>query len=349
MNNNDSNDRDMERLLGQHFASGADKVPPTPDLWASLEGRLGEQDPKPVWAGIRDWAFPPGGFNGVPPLAATAAAVVVVAIAGSVWFAVGGRDVRTTTVVETVIVEKPVTVVEKVVETVVVEKQVSGQTVKVVETVIVEKPVTRVEKVVETVVVEKVVEGQTVKVVETVIVEKPVTRVEKVVETVVVEKAVRVLSTPAAAMMVTAAPAPTAMPAATGVPAPAPRPTGTPAAPGALIDPDGEQRVFAESTGRDHVRGLRTSTSDRRQRRRRFHLQPGYGPHILPIGIELGQVRLPGGSRVGASRGVGERIRLRLCCPFSRMTGSPSRRTCSSTRSTTAGTWRGWPSKRRKW
>ena len=94
MNNNDSNDRDMERQLEQHFASGADKVPPTPDLWASLEGRLGEQDPKPVWAGIRDWAFPPGGFNGVPPIAATAAAVVVVAIAGSVWFAVGGRDVR---------------------------------------------------------------------------------------------------------------------------------------------------------------------------------------------------------------------------------------------------------------
>ena len=63
MNNNDSNDRDMERQLEQHFASGADKVPPTPDLWASLEGRLGEQDPKPVWAGIRDWAFPAGGFQ----------------------------------------------------------------------------------------------------------------------------------------------------------------------------------------------------------------------------------------------------------------------------------------------
>ena len=252
MNNNDSNDRDMERLLGQHFASGADKVPPTPDLWASLEGRLGEQDPKPVWAGIRDWAFPPGGFNGVPPLAATAAAVVVVAIAGSVWFAVGGRDVRTTTVVETVIVEKPVTVVEKVVETVVVEKQVSGQTVRVVETVIVEKPVTRVEKVVETVVVEKVVEGKSVVVVETVIVEKPVTRVEKVVETVVVEKAVQVLSTPtpAAAMAppaATAAPAPTAMPAATGVPAA--RPTGTPAPPGAFIAADPEKRSLPNQPG----------------------------------------------------------------------------------------------------
>ncbi len=63
-------------------------------------------------------------------------------------------------IVETVIVEKPVTRVEKVVETVIVEKQVAGETVKVVETVVVEKPVTRVEKVVQTVVVttEKVVE-----------------------------------------------------------------------------------------------------------------------------------------------------------------------------------------------
>ena len=53
--------------------------------------------------------------------------------------------------VETVIVEKPVTRTEKVVETVVVEKQV-----------------TVTEKVVETVVVERQVEGQTVRVVETV-------------------------------------------------------------------------------------------------------------------------------------------------------------------------------------
>ena len=256
MNNNNSNDRDMERQLEQHFASGADKVPPTPDLWASLEGRLGEQDPKPVWAGIRDWAFPPGGFNGVPPLAATAAAVVVVAIAGSVWFAVGGRDVRTTTVVETVIVEKPVTVVEKVVETVVVEKQVSGQTVKVVETVIVEIPVTMTEKILESVIVEKVVEGKTVIVVETVIVEKPVTRVEKVVETVVVEKVVQVLPTPAPAAEMappaaTAVPAPTAMPAATGAPAAtaAPQPTGTPAPPGAYIAADPEKRSLPNQPG----------------------------------------------------------------------------------------------------
>ena len=85
MNTSDLNEREMERLLERHFTSGADNVPPTPDLWSSLEGRLGEQDSKPLWAGLRDWVYPPGGFNGVAPLAA-AAAVMVVAAAGSVWF-----------------------------------------------------------------------------------------------------------------------------------------------------------------------------------------------------------------------------------------------------------------------
>ena len=91
----------------------------------------------------------------------------------------------TVTVVETVVVEKQVTAVERVVETVVVEKPVA-RTEKVVETVVVEKHVTRIEKVVETVVVEKAVEKQvtrTEKVVETVVVEKPVTVTEKIVET----------------------------------------------------------------------------------------------------------------------------------------------------------------------
>ena len=90
MSINDSNEREMERRLEQHFASGADNVPPTPDLWTNLEGRLGEQDPKPLWAGVRDWVFPLGGFSGVPPLAAAAAAVVVIVIAGSVGYIVGG-------------------------------------------------------------------------------------------------------------------------------------------------------------------------------------------------------------------------------------------------------------------
>ena len=84
-----------------------------------------------------------------------------------------GGEAETVTEVQTVVVEKQVTQVEKVIETVVVEKQV-----------------TQVEKVIETVVVEKVVEGKTVTVVETVVVEKPVTRTVKVVETVVVEKSV---------------------------------------------------------------------------------------------------------------------------------------------------------------
>ena len=94
------------------------------------------------------------------------------------------------TVVQTVVVERPVTVTEKVIETVIVEKVVEGKTVMEVQTVVVERPVTVTEKVVETVIVEKVVEGKTVMEVQTVVVERPVTVIEKVVETVVVEKAV---------------------------------------------------------------------------------------------------------------------------------------------------------------
>ena len=45
MNSNDSNDREMERLLEGHFASDADNVPPTPDLWVFLEDRLGRPGP----------------------------------------------------------------------------------------------------------------------------------------------------------------------------------------------------------------------------------------------------------------------------------------------------------------
>ena len=97
MNANDPNDREMERLLEEHFASGADNVPPTPNFWVLLEGRLGDQAPRPLWAGLRDWAFPAEGFRGTSALAATAAAVavvgvvVVVAIAGSIWFVVGSN------------------------------------------------------------------------------------------------------------------------------------------------------------------------------------------------------------------------------------------------------------------
>ena len=110
---------------------------------------------------------------------------------GALAVACGGGDPETVTVVETVVVEKPVTRTEQVIQTVVVERQVT-QIEKVIETVVVEREVTRTEKVVETVVVEKVVEGQTVKVIETVIVDRPVTRTEKVVETVVVDRPVTV-------------------------------------------------------------------------------------------------------------------------------------------------------------
>ena len=106
--------------------------------------------------------------------------------------ACGTADPEVVTEIQTVVVDRPVTQVEKVVETVVVERVIEGETVRVVETVIVEKPVTRTETVIETVVVEKLVEGKTVQVVETVVVEKQVTVTEKVVETVVVEKPVTV-------------------------------------------------------------------------------------------------------------------------------------------------------------
>ena len=258
MNSNDSNDREMEQLLEAHFASGADNVPPTPDLWVFLEDRLGEQAPRPLLAGIRDWAFPTGGFNGVPPIAATAAAVVVVAIAGSVWFVVGGSNLGggpgDPTVTPPIAGQPTSTPMAPMMATAAPAATARVEKVVVVETVIVEKPVTIIEKIVETVVVEKMVEGEVVVVLQTVIVEKPVTITEKVVETVVVEKAVQVVPTtmPAAEMAppaATAAPQPTAMPAATGVPALAPRPTGTPMPPTVFRDPDPEQRSLPNQPG----------------------------------------------------------------------------------------------------
>ena len=88
MNRNDANDAGMERLLEEHFSSGAADVPPTPDLWSQLSPRLGEQDPKPLWAVLRDVGLPADGFRFAPALAATAAVAVVAAAGGSVWLAV---------------------------------------------------------------------------------------------------------------------------------------------------------------------------------------------------------------------------------------------------------------------
>ena len=90
MNNNDVNEREMERLLEEHFASGPANVPPAPDLWGALESRLGEQDPKPLWAVLRDAGTPVDGFRFAPALAASAAVAVVAVAGGSVWLASGG-------------------------------------------------------------------------------------------------------------------------------------------------------------------------------------------------------------------------------------------------------------------
>ena len=90
MNNNDVNEREMERLLEEHFASGAANVPPAPDLWGALESRLGEQDPKPLWAVLRDAGTPADGFRFAPALAASAAVAIVAVAGGSVWLASGG-------------------------------------------------------------------------------------------------------------------------------------------------------------------------------------------------------------------------------------------------------------------
>ena len=87
MSMNGPNEREMERLLEEHFASGATNVPPTPDLWGTLESRLGAQDPKPLWAVLRDIGTPVDGFRFAPALAATAAVAVVAVAGGSVWFA----------------------------------------------------------------------------------------------------------------------------------------------------------------------------------------------------------------------------------------------------------------------
>ena len=126
--------------------------------------------------------------------AMTGTLLALMALAGLMAVAMAavacGGETEVVEKIVTVVVEKPVTVTEKVVETVIVEKMVEGKTVMEVQTVIVDRPVTVTEKVVETVIVEKMVEGKTVMEVQTVIVEKPVTVIEKVVETVVVEKMV---------------------------------------------------------------------------------------------------------------------------------------------------------------
>ena len=90
MTANNAHDGELEQRLAAHYAAGNGNVPPTPDLWAALHDRLGEQKPRPLWARILDWGTAMGRFRGTLTLATTAATVVVVAIAGAVWLAGGG-------------------------------------------------------------------------------------------------------------------------------------------------------------------------------------------------------------------------------------------------------------------
>ena len=90
MTANDAHDGELERQLTAHYAAGNGNVPPTPDLWAALHDRLGEQKPRPLWARILDWGTAMGRFRGTLTLATTAVTVVLVAVAGTVWLAGGG-------------------------------------------------------------------------------------------------------------------------------------------------------------------------------------------------------------------------------------------------------------------
>ncbi len=124
--------------------------------------------------------------------------LLLLAIATAIVLAACGRTAEPETIVQTVLVDRPVT--ERVVETVIVTEQLPGQ--RVVETVVIERPVT--ERVVETVIVREQVPGQ--RVVETVVVEKQLPG-ERVVETVVVERVVIATAAPELP------PTPTAVPA----------------------------------------------------------------------------------------------------------------------------------------
>ena len=90
MTANNAHDGELEQQLAAHYAAGNGNVPPTPDLWAALHDRLGEQRPRPLWARILDWGTAMGRFSGTLTLATTAVTLLVVAIASTVWLAGGG-------------------------------------------------------------------------------------------------------------------------------------------------------------------------------------------------------------------------------------------------------------------
>ena len=148
MSANDSDYREMERLLERHFDSGADDVPPTPDLWASLEGRLGQQERRSLWAALCGLVYPEGGLGGAPATVA-AAAVVVAAVAVPVWLAVGRGDDGPEVVekfVEVPVVEERVVEVEKIVELPVeVERVVEIEVERIVDVPVAEERVVEIE------------------------------------------------------------------------------------------------------------------------------------------------------------------------------------------------------------
>ena len=86
MAHNDAPDPAMERRLREHFSEEARELRAPDDLWARIEGRLGEQQ-QPRFAFLRDAATAFGGRTWVP---AAAAALLVVAAGVGVWALAGG-------------------------------------------------------------------------------------------------------------------------------------------------------------------------------------------------------------------------------------------------------------------
>ena len=86
MAHNDAPDPAMERRLREHFSEEARDLRAPDDLWARIEGRLGEQQ-RPRFAFLRDAATAFGGRTWIP---AAAAALLVVAAGVGVWALAGG-------------------------------------------------------------------------------------------------------------------------------------------------------------------------------------------------------------------------------------------------------------------
>ena len=87
MAHNDAPDPGMERRLREQFSEEARELRAPDDLWARIEGRLGEQQ-QPRFAFLRDAATAFGGRTWVP---AAAAALLVVAAGVGVWALAGGH------------------------------------------------------------------------------------------------------------------------------------------------------------------------------------------------------------------------------------------------------------------